>query len=114
MADQRGPSNDSGTSSTRAVSIEEFQTLTQRVAAQERQLEEIMAILKASVVVASVPSTARVTVTQEENTSEVMTMTTLPTTTVARPKMAVVPRTLTEIAPVTPAVYGTMATTDAK
>ncbi|KAK9096308.1 hypothetical protein Sjap_021805 [Stephania japonica] len=36
MADQRGPSDDSGTSSTRAVSIDEFQALTQRVASQER------------------------------------------------------------------------------
>ncbi|KAK9102659.1 hypothetical protein Sjap_019913 [Stephania japonica] len=36
MADQKGPSDDSGTSSTRAVSIDEFQTLTQRVASQER------------------------------------------------------------------------------
>ncbi|KAK9123267.1 hypothetical protein Sjap_012869 [Stephania japonica] len=35
MADQKGPSDDSGTSSTRAVSIDEFQTLTQRVASQE-------------------------------------------------------------------------------
>ncbi|KAK9103950.1 hypothetical protein Sjap_021204 [Stephania japonica] len=33
MADQRGPSDDGGTSSSRAVSIEEFQTLTQGVAA---------------------------------------------------------------------------------
>ncbi|KAK9137604.1 hypothetical protein Sjap_008198 [Stephania japonica] len=36
MADQKGPSDDSGASSTRAVSIEAFQTLTQRVTAQKQ------------------------------------------------------------------------------
>ncbi|KAK9123652.1 hypothetical protein Sjap_013254 [Stephania japonica] len=101
MVDQRDPSDDSGTSSTRAVSIEEFQTLTQRVAAQERQLEEILPILRASIVVASVPSTARVTVTQEANTPRVTTMTLLPTTTAMRPVMAVVPHAPIEIAPAT-------------
>ncbi|KAK9090896.1 hypothetical protein Sjap_024073 [Stephania japonica] len=114
MADQRGPSDDNGTSSTRAVSIEEFQTLTQRVAAQERQLEEILAILRASVAVASIPSTGRVTVTQEENTQGVTTMTMFPTTTTMRPVMAVVPRASIEIAPATPTVYGIMKTTEAR
>ncbi|KAK9090837.1 hypothetical protein Sjap_024014 [Stephania japonica] len=49
MTDQRGLNDDSGTSSHQAVNIEEFRTLTQRVAAQERQLEEILTILRASV-----------------------------------------------------------------
>ncbi|KAK9145318.1 hypothetical protein Sjap_005221 [Stephania japonica] len=62
MTDQRGLSDDSGASSTRSISIKEFQTLTQRAVAQEQQLEQILAILKASVTAASVPSTARVTV----------------------------------------------------
>ncbi|KAK9109992.1 hypothetical protein Sjap_018052 [Stephania japonica] len=87
MADQRGPSDDNETSSTQAVSIEEFQTLTQRVVTQERQLEEILAILRASIAVASVPSIARVTVTQEANTPGVTTMTLLLTTTTMRPVM---------------------------
>ncbi|KAK9122473.1 hypothetical protein Sjap_012075 [Stephania japonica] len=89
MVDQRGLSDDSGMSSTRDVNIEEFQTLTQRVATQKRQLEVILAILRPSVVTASVPSTARVTVTQEANTPVVTIMTTLPTTTAARPGMIV-------------------------
>ncbi|KAK9116419.1 hypothetical protein Sjap_015366 [Stephania japonica] len=101
IADQRGPNDDSETSSTQTVSIEEFQTLTQRVAAQERQLEEILAILRASIVVALLPSTARVTITQKVNTPGVTTMTLLPTTTVTRPVMAVIPRASTEIAPAT-------------
>ncbi|KAK9137634.1 hypothetical protein Sjap_008228 [Stephania japonica] len=106
MADQRGPSDDSGRSSTRAVSIEEFQALMQRVAAHERQLEEILVILRASVVVASVPSMARVTITQEANIPGVTTMTLLPSTTSTTPVMAVVPRTLT--------VYDTTATIEAR
>ncbi|KAK9145074.1 hypothetical protein Sjap_004977 [Stephania japonica] len=114
MAYQRGPSDDSGTSNTRTVSIEEFQTLTQRVAAQERQLDEILAILRASVVVALVPFTAIVTVTQEANILGVTTMTLLPTTTATRLVMAVVPRAPTKIAPATPTVYGTTATTEVR
>ncbi|KAK9102805.1 hypothetical protein Sjap_020059 [Stephania japonica] len=110
MVDQWGPSDDSSTSSTRAVIIEEFQTLTQRVATQERQLKEILAILRASIVVASVPSKDRVIITQEESTPGVTTVTLLLTTTAMRPVMAVVPRALTEIAPATPIVYGTTAT----
>ncbi|KAK9136514.1 hypothetical protein Sjap_007108 [Stephania japonica] len=70
MADQRGPSNDSGM----------------------------------SIAVVSVPSTAKVTVTQEENTPGVTTITLLPTTTTTRPVIAVVPRALTQIAPETPTV----------
>ncbi|KAK9137729.1 hypothetical protein Sjap_008323 [Stephania japonica] len=101
ITDQQGRSDDSRTSSTRAVSIEEFQTLMQRVAVHKRQLEEILVILRASVVVASVPSTVRVTVTQEENTPRVTTMTLLPTTTTTRLVMAVVPRASAEIAPAT-------------
>ncbi|KAK9144755.1 hypothetical protein Sjap_004658 [Stephania japonica] len=80
MTDQRGLNDDNVTSSPRAVSIEEFWTLTQRVAAQERQLEEILMILRASVAATSVPSTARITVTGEANTPVVMTTTTFPTT----------------------------------
>ncbi|KAK9116867.1 hypothetical protein Sjap_015814 [Stephania japonica] len=114
MTDQRGLNDDNGTSSPRAVSIEEFRTLTQRVAAQERQLEEILTILRASVAATSVPSTARITVTQEANTPVVMTTTTFPTTTASKPVMAVVPRAPTEIAPTTPIVYGTTATTEAR
>ncbi|KAK9103217.1 hypothetical protein Sjap_020471 [Stephania japonica] len=114
ITDQRGLNDDSGTSSPRAVSIEEFRTLTQRVAAQERQLEEILVILRASVVAASVPSTARITVTQEANTPVVTTTATLPTTTAAKPVMAVVPHAPTEIVPTTPVVYGTTTTTEAR
>ncbi|KAK9137699.1 hypothetical protein Sjap_008293 [Stephania japonica] len=110
MVNQQGPSDNSGTSSTRAVSIEEFQTLAHRVAAQERQLEEILAILRASVVVASVPSTARVTVTQKEYTPGVTTMTLFPTTTATGPVMAVIPHASTKIAPATLTVYGTTTT----
>ncbi|KAK9091346.1 hypothetical protein Sjap_024523 [Stephania japonica] len=102
MADQRGLSDENGTSSPRAVSIEKFRTLTQRVVDQERQLEEILAILRASIAAASLPSTDRVAVTQEANTPVVMTTTTLPTPTTARPVMAVVPRALTEITQTTP------------
>ncbi|KAK9155170.1 hypothetical protein Sjap_002650 [Stephania japonica] len=114
MAYQRGPSDNSRTSSTRAVSIEEFQSLTQRVVAQERQLEKILAILRTLVAIASVPSTARVTVTQEANTSGVTTMTLLPTTTATRTVMAVVPRAAVEIAPATSTVYGTTMTIEAR
>ncbi|KAK9144377.1 hypothetical protein Sjap_004280 [Stephania japonica] len=114
MTDQRGLNDDNRKSSPRAVSIEEFQTLTQRVAAQERQLEEILAILRASVTAASVTSTARVTVTQGANTPGVTTMIFLPTTTAMRPVMAVIPHAPTEIAPATPTMYGTTATTEAK
>ncbi|KAK9137705.1 hypothetical protein Sjap_008299 [Stephania japonica] len=114
MVNQQGPSDDSGTSSTQAVSIEEFQTLAHRVAAQERQLVEILAILRASVVVASVPSTARVTVTQKEYTPGVTTMTLLPTTTTMGPVMAVIPRASTKIAPATLTVYGTTTTIKAR
>ncbi|KAK9137242.1 hypothetical protein Sjap_007836 [Stephania japonica] len=48
--------------------------------------------MRVSVAVASVPSTARVTITQEANISGVTTMTLLPSTTSMTPVMAVVPR----------------------
>ncbi|KAK9090696.1 hypothetical protein Sjap_023873 [Stephania japonica] len=75
-----------------------------KITDQEQQLEEILVILRASVAVASVPSTVRATVTQEENTPGVTTMTLLPTTTATRPVMAIVPRAPIEIAPATPTV----------
>ncbi|KAK9089959.1 hypothetical protein Sjap_023136 [Stephania japonica] len=111
-ADQAGSNNDNGKALTHFV--EDLHALTQRVATQELQLEEILAILKVSVVTASVPSTTRVTVTQEANTPGVMTTTMLPITTSARLVMAVVPCAPTEIAPAIPTVYGITVTTEAK
>ncbi|KAK9103062.1 hypothetical protein Sjap_020316 [Stephania japonica] len=62
--------------------------------------------MRTSVVVASVPLTTRVTITQEANTPGVTTMTLLPSTTSMAPVMAVVPRA--------PTVYDIMATIKAK
>ncbi|KAK9137965.1 hypothetical protein Sjap_008559 [Stephania japonica] len=89
-------------------------TLVERVAAHERQLEEILATLRASVASASVPSMARVTVTQEADTPMVTTTTKLPTTTAAKSVIVVIPSTPTETAPMTPVVYGTTMTTEAE
>ncbi|KAK9085472.1 hypothetical protein Sjap_025883 [Stephania japonica] len=50
MTDQTEPSDDSGATGLRVISVEDFQALAQRVAIQDKMLEEILRILRMLVV----------------------------------------------------------------